>query len=253
MRTLALVIACVAFAVPAAAQLATRYVGVERSGGKATPLTTVYAIDATRVALVFKGARSYRMLFLPAEGVMRFVDDTDRMVMDLPGGLVGGVEGMLSKALGDMPAEQREQIMGLVKDQKGAMPGIGSVSKPKVEFVWTKAQKKVMGYDCTQVEVLTNNKKTSEYWGSPAADFKLSPAESTTVKAMYAFLGSGGPMLREGGGAAAFQWDATVAGYPLITRCFSDTVITLELTLESFDRKRLDEALFKVPKGYKTE
>jgi hypothetical protein len=131
---------------------------------------------------------------------------------------------------------------------------MGNVSKPKIEFVWTKAARKVLDFDCTQVEVLTNGEKTSEYWGSTSREFALTPAESTTVEAMYASLGSGSPLLQTGGGpgATAFQWNASAAGYPLLTRCYADTAITLELTLESYDRKPLADALFKVPKGYRT-
>jgi hypothetical protein len=142
-RALALVLPLLAWAAPAAAQLTTRYVGVERFTRKATPLTATYAIDANRVALVLNGARRYRILFFADQNLMRMVDDDEMVVMDLAGGLEGGLEGMLAKALGQAPAAERQQILDMVKGRGASLPGTGRVAKPKVEFVWTRAARGV--------------------------------------------------------------------------------------------------------------
>lgn len=57
--------------------------------------------------------------------------------------------------------------------------------------------------------------------------------------------------VKAGGTARAFLWDTEKDGYPLITRCFNDTTMTLHLQLTSFDRKPLAKDLFKIPSGYK--
>jgi hypothetical protein len=55
----------------------------------------------------------------------------------------------------------------------------------------------------------------------------------------------------EGGSSRAFQWDTSVDGYPLISRCFDHGDTTLDLRLESSDRKPLAKDLFEVPSGFK--
>jgi hypothetical protein len=55
----------------------------------------------------------------------------------------------------------------------------------------------------------------------------------------------------KGGESRAFQWDTSIEGYPIVTRCFRDTVTTLDLKLESFNRKPLPKDLFAVPAAYK--
>jgi hypothetical protein len=46
-------------------------------------------------------------------------------------------------------------------------------------------------------------------------------------------------------------WDVKVDGYPVITRCFNDGKMTLDLKLQSVNRKPLSDTLFAVPSGFK--
>lgn len=55
----------------------------------------------------------------------------------------------------------------------------------------------------------------------------------------------------DGGGLGTFQWDNSVEGYPIITRCFRGKETTLDLTLDSFNRKPVPNELFAVPSSYK--
>ena len=55
------------------------------------------------------------------------------------------------------------------------------------------------------------------------------------------------------GSSRAFQWDTSVDGYPLVSRCFDHGDTTLDLRLESVDREALDKNLFDVPPGFKKQ
>jgi hypothetical protein len=49
----------------------------------------------------------------------------------------------------------------------------------------------------------------------------------------------------------AFQWDTKVDGYPVITRCYNNGKVTLDLTLQSVNRKPLSDDVFALPSGFK--
>ena len=59
------------------------------------------------------------------------------------------------------------------------------------------------------------------------------------------------PAGKADGGVRAFEWDTSVDGFPLISRCFEKGTTTLDLKAESFDRKPLSKKLFEVPSDYK--
>jgi hypothetical protein len=48
----------------------------------------------------------------------------------------------------------------------------------------------------------------------------------------------------------AFQWDLATDGYPVLTRCFRNGQITLDLKLDSLSRAPLPNSLFDIPSGY---
>jgi hypothetical protein len=52
-------------------------------------------------------------------------------------------------------------------------------------------------------------------------------------------------------GMRAFQWDTSTDGYPVITRCFRDGAMTLDLTLQSVSRKPIPAEAFVMPDGYR--
>jgi hypothetical protein len=94
--------------------------------------------------------------------------------------------------------------------------------------------------------------KVTEYCGSTSNDFRMSGAERQTMLDMQGYLRNFMIMVKSSDDATrAFQWDTKVDGYPVVTRCFNDGKLTLELTLQSVDRKPLSDTLFAVPRDYK--
>ncbi|HYR69159.1 MAG TPA: hypothetical protein VER77_04705, partial [Candidatus Dormibacteraeota bacterium] len=122
------------------------------------------------------------------------------------------------------------------------------------EYVWTKERTKVLRYDCTKVEIMRSEEKRGEYWGTPSKDFQLSEPEHETMLAMQEYLRNFTIKVVPAGageGVRAFEWDTSVDGFPLITRCFEKGRMTLDLKAESFDRKPLSKELFEIPSDYK--
>ena len=239
------------------AELNTYYRGVDRMTSKEIPATAQFSIEPGRIALVMKGSRDCRMIFLEKEEVLRVVDDGEKTYFDMEkswlqsagedeAGLTAGLEAQLAQ----LPPEQREAARAIVQQSLGSA---GSTSP--AEYVWTKEKKKVLGYDCTKVEIIRNGEKHSEYWGTPSKDFRLSEAEHKTMLLMQEYLRNFAikvvPAGAGSGGARAFEWDTSVDGFPLISRCFEKGEMTLDLKAESFDRKALSKGLFEIPSDYK--
>src|SRR2546427_11469319 len=115
MRSMAPIALAVSFAaVPARAQLNTYYTGMVREAGKEVPATAQFSLEPGRVAVIMKGARASRMLFLEKEQVLRFVDDTHGNYVDLGKGTRQGLAsgatqqlGEMQKQLNKLPPEQR--------------------------------------------------------------------------------------------------------------------------------------------------
>ena len=85
----------------------------------------------------------------------------------------------------------------------------------------------------------------------------MSDAERQAMLAMQDYLRNYLIMVSPAGGengeARAFQWDTSVDGYPVLSRCFRGDEMTLELQLKSVDRKALSKDLFEIPSGYKKQ
>lgn len=250
-----LALAVVLHAAPAAAQFNAYYSGTLRAAGKDVPCSTQFSVDKGRVAAIFKGARSSRMLFTQNDNQLRIVDDATRtwLVLDRKQlAQLGGATDEMQKQLAQMPAAQREMAESMMK-------GVMSSMKPPTPttYVWSKEHQKVLDYDCTRVDVMQGDVKKAEYWGTPSPDFKLGDAEHEAVLAMQGCLRDYMIMVTSAAGGGAeprpFQWDTSVDGYPLISRCFDGDVRTLDLTLTHFDRKPLAADLFTIPDGYKKQ
>ena len=238
------------------AELNTYYRGVDRTTSKEMPATAQFSIEPGRIALVMKGSRDCRMIFLEKEEVLRIIDDGEKTYFDMEkswlqsAGDEAGVTAGLEAQLAQLPPEQREAAKAIVQQS------LESAGPPSpAEYLWTKEKTKVLGYDCTKVEIMQNGEKHSEYWGTPSKDFKLSEAEHKTVLLMQEYLRNFTikivPAGAGSGGARAFEWDTSVDGFPLISRCFENGEMTLDLKAESFDRKALSKDLFEIPSDYK--
>lgn len=250
-RTLPIVLIAACWTVPAAAQFNTYYKGMVREGGKDVPATAQFSVEAGRVAVIMRGATIQRMLFLENEHVLRVVDDTRGSYVDL------GTAGSMASGLAAQMAEMQKQMAKLPPAQRAMaeqmMRGtMGAMQQPPDDYVWSTETKTISGYDATRVDIMQGGVKRAEYWGTTSADFRMSDAERTTMLAMQDYLRTSMITASPAGGgpSRAFQWDTSKDGYPVLTRCFNGGEMTLELQLQSVDRKALAGDLFAIPSTY---
>ena len=112
----------------------------------------------------------------------------------------------------------------------------------------------VAGYECTIFEGMRGADKVTECCGTTSSDFKMSAAERQTMLDMQGYLRNFSIMVKSADdGARAFQWDTSVDGYPVLTRCFVGGAMTLDLTLEGVNHKPISSEVFEIPKGYKKQ
>lgn len=236
------------------AELNAYYRGVDRMTSKEVPATAQFSIEPGRVAMVMKGSSNGRMLFLEEEDVLRFVDDAAKTYFDMGKSWIRSDNADLAAGLEDqlaeLPPEQRDAARDLVRQS------LGSTGAPSpTEYVRTKEKTKVLGYECTKVEIMRGEEKRGEYWGTASDEFHWSDAEHQTMLAMQEYLRNFTiKVVPAGAGVGetrAFEWDTSADGFPLITRCFEMGEMTLDLKAESFDRKALAKDLFQIPSDYK--
>jgi hypothetical protein len=241
-------------ATPAHAQFTVHYHGTQDAGGKDMRCTAQFSVEKGRVAVVMKGAHASRMLFLEKDKVLRLVDDDGKTYVDLDQktlSATGGGDAMsqMEQQMAKMTPEQREQTEKMMQGMMAA------VKAPEPDrYVWSQEKQTVHGYECTRVDVMQGDVKRAEYWGTPSPDFKMKDEEHATMLAMQAYLRDQVIQVIPGSGegARAFQWDTSVDGYPLISRCFHGDHATLDLQYESLDHAPLASDLFKVA-GYKKQ
>ena len=253
MRTMLIALAICASAAPAAAQLTTTYTGVQREGDKEVPASAQFSVERGRVAMIMKGTHASRMLFLEKEQVLRIVSDDEKTYVDLDkntAGRGGDPTGMLAdmqKQLDQMPPQQRQMAEQMMK----AAMGSAKLAPPLV-YVWTKEKKTIAGYECTRVDGMRGDARVTEYCGTTSDDFKMSEAERKTMLEMQGYLRNFMIMVHADDDATrAFQWDTSVDGYPVLTRCYTGGKMTLDLQLQSVNRNPLPNDLFALPRGYR--
>jgi hypothetical protein len=194
------------------------------------------------------------MLYLESEHVLRLIDDTHGSYLDLgkasgPGSMASGVAAQMAemqKQLDKLPPEQRGMAQQMMQQAMGA------TQQAPDQYVWSTEKKTISGYDATRVDVMQAGVKRAEYWGTTSADLKIAEGERNTILAMQDYLRNYLIMVTPTGGgeARAFEWDTSMDGYPVLTRCFNRGEMTLELQLQSVDRKALSGDLFAVPPTY---
>jgi Domain of unknown function (DUF4412) len=249
MRHVILSFAMLLTAAPASAQLHAYYEGFVRHEGKVLPATAEYGVEAGRAVATMKGGLgAFRIVYLEKEQLVRIILESEKQYFEVPvteGGMAGSVMAEVESQLESLPPEQHKAIEEQLK-----MPQQASKAA-SAEYVMTDDMTKVLGYDCTRVNVLLGGTKAAEYWGTPSPDFKISEAERATMAGLGKALNGADAGAGAGGASRAFMWDTNQDGFPLIMRCTADTAITTHLQITKFDRKPLPKEMFKVPSGYK--
>jgi hypothetical protein len=237
------------FARSVAAQLTTNYSGIQSDHGKEVPASAQFAVQDGRIAMIMKGSHSARMLFDAKGHVLHIVSDDDKKYFDIEkkSGGPGDQSGMMATMqaqLAKMPAEQRAMAEQMMKSAMGKAP-------PPLVYVRTGDKQKISGYECTRVEGKRGEDKVTEYCGTTSADFTLSGPERETILDLQGYLRNFPIMVESADEATrAFQWDLATDGYPVLTRCFRNGQITLDLKLDSLSRAPLPNSLFDIPSGY---
>jgi hypothetical protein len=247
MRSFLFALALCGVAQPAAAQLTTTYTGTQTQDGKQVSASAQFSVEEGRVAMIMKGARSARMIFDAKAQVLHIISDDDKSYVDIDktSGGRGDPMQMMQEQLAKMPANQRAMAEQMMKSAMGNMA-------PPLTYVWSTERKTIAGYECTRVDGMRGNDKVTEYCGSTSADFKMSDAEHKTVLTMQSYLRNFTIMVKSADdGTRAFQWDTDTDGYPVLTRCYSNGTMTLDLALQSVTHQPIPKELFDLPKGYK--
>jgi uncharacterized protein DUF4412 len=244
-RLLALTLCCAAQ--PAAAQFTTTYAGMQLDNGKQIAASAQFSVEKGRIVAIMKGSKGFRMLFDEKAQVLRIISDDDKSYFDIDkktGGSGDQME-MMQKQLEQMPKEQREMAEQMMKGMMSKVP-------PPLTYVWSKETQVIAGYHCTRVEGMRGDVKVTEYCGSMSDDFKLSEADRNTLLAMQGYLRNFLIMVKSSDESMrVFQWDTSVDGYPVLTRCYANGTMTLDLALQDVNRKPVPNDLFELPKGYK--
>jgi len=247
MRSLLFVLAFCGAAQPAAAQFTTTYAGTQTQGGTQVPATAQFAVEAGHVAAIMTGVRGGRIVFDEKAQVLHLISDADQTYIDIDKSSAGRGDPMqmMQQQLDRMPPAQRAQAEQMMKSMTSAMP-------PPLTYVTSTEKKTIAGYECTRVDGMRGTDKVTEYCGSTSRDFTMTDAEHRTMLDMQGYLRNFMIMVRNADDTMrAFQWDTSVDGYPVNTRCYDHGTMTLDLTLQSVSRKPIPSELFDVPKGYK--
>jgi hypothetical protein len=202
--------------------------------------------------MILTGAKHVRMLFDDKAQVLRLVDEDGKQYVDLTKDSRAAMDpsgqlAQMQKQLDALPKEQRAMAEGMMKQ---AMAGMAQ-SQEQLVYNWTTDKLKISGYDCTRVEGIRGNEKVTEYCGSTSDDFKLKDSERQTVLDMQGYLRNFLIMVKsDDQSARAFAWDTKTDGYPVLSRCFANGKMTLELTLATVSRKGPTDDQFKID-GFK--
>ena len=252
MRNALITLAICAGAAPLGAQFTTTYTGKQWVNDKEYPATAVFAVENGRIAMILTGAKHVRMLFDDKAGILRLVDEDSKQYVDLTKDFRANMDpsgqlAQMQKQLASLPPEQRAMAQSMMGQ---AMAGMAQ-SQEQMVYNWTTDKLKVAGYDCTRVEGMRGTRKVTEYCGSTSDDFKLKDSERQTVLDMQGYLRNFLITVKsDDQSTRAFAWDTKTDGYPVITRCFDNGKMTLDLTIATVTRTGPTEDQFKVD-GFK--
>ncbi|HKW00778.1 MAG TPA: DUF4412 domain-containing protein [Vicinamibacterales bacterium] len=230
--------------------MTTTYTGTEAMGGKTVPASAQFSVENGRVAAIMKGSHTGRLIFDQKAQVLHIVSDDDKTYFDLDkssAGRGGDQMQMMQAQLAKLPPEQRAMAEQMMK-------GVMSAAPPPLTYTQGTGTKTIAGYQCTMFEGMRGADKVTEYCGTTSSDFKMSDAERRTMLEMQGYLRNFTIMVKSSDDSMrAFQWDTTVDGYPVLTRCFRGGAMTLDLTLDGVNHKPIPNEVFEIPRGYKKQ
>lgn len=247
MRSLLFGLAICCLAQPAAAQLTTTYTGTQTVNGTSSPATAQFSVENGRAVMIMKGANGGRLIFDDKAQVLHIISDDRKSYIDIDKSTAGGGDPMaaMQAQLANLPPDQRAMAEQMLKSKLGTPP-------PPLVYNKGTETKTIAGYSCTMFEGMRGSEKVTEYCGTTSGDFKMSDVERKTMLDMQSYLRNFTIMVRSADDSSrAFQWDTSVDGYPVATRCFVNGTMTLDLTLDSVNRKPIPAELYTVPKDYK--
>jgi hypothetical protein len=243
----------VALATPCAnAALTTYYKGTVYEDGKDVPATAAMSYTDDRLAMMMSSVtHHYRMIFQAKDDMLTVVDDGNKTYVELQGGIGNAMDAQMKAQLDRLPPEQRRMAEQMMQNMRGM---IAQKSIPDV-YVWTTDTDTRGGYQCTWVNIMQGDVKRAAYCGTTSPDLKLSEKEIATAVGFGHSLGNTSILTRDerGGQMRAFEWNTEKDGFPVVSRCFRDERIILNLELDTFNRNKPPAELFDIPRDYRKQ
>jgi len=263
----ALVAACVAILVPAAA-LADHLVTIEHrdmSADQAEVEESRMILGPHKLRMEMQGAAEgdeageTSMIFRGDLDEVIIVDHRrktytlpDKQTTEAMAPQIDAAMKQMEEQLAQMPEEQREAMK---KYMQGAMPGMQPAEKaPVIEVKKTDRREKIDGYDCTCYEVLVGGAKSNETW---VADFHAVGLDREDFQVFYDMADFYRRMLESLPNAAKLMADdsfvqgmAKIDGFPILVREFEGAKVSSETRFKSIETIESDPAAFEAPEGY---
>jgi len=234
------------------AGLTTYYKGTVYEDGQDVPATAAMSYTDDRVAMQMSSVkRHYRMIFAVKDDLLTIVDDGNQTYVDLQGGIANAMDAQMKAQLDRMPPEQRKMAEQMMQNMRGML---AQKSVPD-EYVWTTDVETRGSYRCTWVNIMQGTVKRAAYCGTPSSDFTLSEKEHAAAVGFGHALGNTSILTRDerGGQMRMFEWDNAKDGFPVVSRCFRDERIILNLELDTFNHDKPPKELFDIPRDYRRQ
>jgi hypothetical protein len=234
------------------AALTTYYKGTVYEDGQDVPATAAMSYQDDRVAMQMSSVkRHYRMVYQVKDDLLTIVDDGNQTYVDLQGGVGNAMDAQMKAQLDRMPPEQRKMAEQMMQNMRGML---AQKAVPD-EYVWTTDTETHGNYRCTWVTVMQGNVKRAAYCGTPSSDFSLSEKEHAAAIGFAHALGTSSILVKDDRGSQMrmFEWDSAKDGYPVVSRCFRDDRVILNLELQTFNHDKTPKELFDIPRNYKKQ
>jgi hypothetical protein len=170
---------------------------------------------------------------------------------------VGAAMKQMEAQMAQMPPEQREAMMGMMKGRippgMEAMMGMGQEPEPR-RVDKGEARVELGSFSCTEFTHYTGDHKDWEICAAPAGDLEGAAIAVEAFQKMAELAGKirdafpGGPLANRVDDP--LQFVDQVDGFPVRVRAYRMGRLTRETTLKSMTPKELDEDVFAVPDGY---